>query len=155
MALSRAALGMAAALVGGSMSDLGGWPRYAIAALPIAIGIYVLGWIRLPMPKVTSQLGRSPVGALFAGVVLSLVFTPCGAPVLGPLLAYAAFGKSMVYGGILLFLYGFGTGLPILLASAAVARAARWLDASGWRKWVDRATGVVAISVGCYLVWKA
>ncbi len=153
MALSTSLLGVVAAVGGRALMGLGGWPRYLVAIVPLAIGALALGWVRVPLPRFAPRARAGALGALFAGMVLSLVIAPCGTPVLASVLGYAALRGSMAYGTALLFSYGLGAGLPILFAGAALGRLAAWLDGRGWRRWVDRVTGATAIGVGFYLLW--
>ena len=134
---------------------LGAWPRYVVALIPLAIGAHALGWIRLPAPSINAGSRRGVLGAFIAGLLFSLVLAPCGTPVLASVLSYAALKGSAAYGGLLLFAYGLGAGVPILIAGTAVARLAGWLDAAGARRWVDCGTGALAIGVGFYLLITA
>ncbi len=78
---------------------------------------------------------------------------PCGTPVLASVLSFAALKGSVFYGGLLLFTFGIGAGLPVLLVGTAAGRLARRFDLAGARLWVDRVTGVAMLAGGLYLVW--
>ncbi len=156
VAVATAALGIVAAMAGRILAGLGGWTVYAIAVLPLAMGAHLLGWVRLPMPS-SQILGdhRGTAGAFVAGLLIWLVFAPCATPVLAAVLSYAAYEGSVAYGGVLLVLYGLGAGVPVLALGTAAGRLAQRLDALGWRRRVDAATGTVLLGVGFYLVWVA
>lgn len=156
VALATTLLGVAAALAGRAMVGLGGWPRYLIALVPLAMGVHLLGWFRIRFPVLGGpQPGHGLVGAFLAGLALSFVLVPCGTPVLASVLSYAAYQGSVSYGAILLFLFGLGAGLPVLLIGTAAGGLATRLDAIGLRPWVDRATGLMLLGVGFYLLWTA
>lgn len=156
MALATSVLGVVAALAGKSMAGLGGALHYLIALVPVAMGAHLLGWIRLPLPKATGREGqRGILGAFLAGLMLSLVIAPCGTPVLASVLSYAAYEGSVAYGAVLLFLYGLGAGIPVLLVGSAAGGIAQRLDRLGWTKRVDRAMGILLVLVGVYLAWRA
>ena len=114
------------------------------------MGLHNLSWIRLPLSKVaTLSTDRLKVaGAFGGGFLLSLVIAPCGTPVLASVLSYAAYERRVPYGALLLSLYGFGTGLPVLLVGTAAGRLAQKLERKGYRLWVDRATGVLLLGSG-------
>ncbi len=78
-----------------------------------------------------------------------------GTPVLASVLPLAAFKQSVAYGGALLFAYGLGVGLPILVLGAAAGNLARRLDALGWRSWVDRGAGAALVALAFYLLVMA
>lgn len=83
------------------------------------------------------------------------VIAPCGTPLLASILSYAAYRGSLPYGGLLLFVYGIGVSVPVLLLGVTAARLAARLDRSGLRRWVDRATGALLLGMGFYLLWGA
>ena len=156
VALATASLGVAAALAGRTMTDLGGWPRYAVALVPVVMGLHLLGWVRLRLPSFAPSKRAGGIQSVFAtGLLLSLVLAPCGTPVLASVLSYAAYEGSIAYGALLLFLFGLGAGLPLLLACTVAGGIAARMDRAGWRAWLDRATGVVLLAVGFYLLLKA
>ena len=128
--------------------------KYAIAFLPIFMGVHVLGWIRLPLmtPK-AFRPGLS--GAFGTGLLLSLVIGPCGTPVLASVLSYAAYKQSFLYGGLLLFLYGIGDGLPLVLVGTAAGGVLKRLDCSRFGNWIDPIVGSLLILLGFYLLWRA
>ncbi len=156
VAAATAALGMLAALAGRALTGLGGWASYLIALVPIAMGLHLLGWLTLPMPRASaSAKAGGALGAFASGLLLSLVLAPCGTPVLAAVLSFAAYQQRVAYGGVLLFAYGLGVGLPILVLGTAAGSLARRLDALGWRTWVDRAAGAALLALGFYLLWVA
>lgn len=149
-------LGIAAAIAGRTLEGLGGWVRYAVALVPILMGLHLLGAIRLPMPRGFSTLSaRGPLGAYANGLLLSLVIGPCGTPALAAILSYAAFRGSVAFAAVLLFLYGVGNGLPLVVAGTASSRVSAILAKRGWGSWIERAAGAVMVCVGTILLWKA
>lgn len=156
VALVTTILGVAAALAGGVLASFGSWTFYLIAVVPIAMGLHLLGWIRLPLPQPGNLTARQgALGALIAGMLLSLVLAPCGTPILASVLSYAAYDGSVPYGGALLFVYGLGAGLPIALAAFVAGGAATRLAQGRWQKWVNSIAGAALIAIGFYLVWAA
>ena len=156
VATATALLGVAAALAGRALSGVGGFAPYAIAVVPIAMGLHLLGWIRIPLPSFSGTVRAGGIiGAFATGLLLSLVIAPCGTPVLASVLSFAAYKQSIVYGAALLFAYGIGVGLPILVLGTAASTLARRLDRLGWRVWVDRVSGAGLVALGFYLLWVA
>jgi cytochrome c-type biogenesis protein len=156
LATATALLGAAAAIAGRALSGLGGWAPYVIAAVPIAMGLHLLGWIRIPLPSFTGSARAGGIlGAFATGLLLSLVIAPCGTPVLASVLSLAAYEQSVVYGAALLFAYGVGVGLPMLALGTAASGLARRLDRLGQRVWVDRLSGAALVALGFYLLWTA
>lgn len=152
MAIAIAALGSIAAYVG-RIAEIGTPVKYGIAIIPILMGIYRLGWVKFPnfAPKAFQpSLG----GAFGTGLLLSLIIGPCGTPVLASVLSYAADTKSFMYGGLLLFFYGLGTGLPLVLVGTAGGGLVKKLDCSRYGRLIDPVLGVSLLLLGFYLLWR-
>lgn len=156
VATATAVFGILAALAGRALTGIGGWAPYLIALVPLAMGLHLLGWMKVPLPRFSGTLKtRGIVGAFASGLLLSLVLAPCGTPVLASVLSFAAYKRSAAYGGALLFAYGLGVGVPMLLLGTAASSLAQRLDRLGWRAWVDRIAGGALLGLGFYLLWVA
>ncbi len=156
VAVATSVLGILAAAAGHTLVGLGGWRGDLIALVPLLMGLHLLGWMRLPFPALAQVPGgRGASGAFVTGLLLALVTAPCGTPLLASVLSYAAFKGSVAYGAVLLFLYGIGAGVPVLLFGTAAGRIAARLDASGRRVVVDRASGAALLALGFYLLWTS
>jgi len=155
--LMTTSLGIASGLAGSVFGAIGSWPVYLIAVVPLVFGLHLLGAVRIPLPAgaASRQVPRGPVGAAATGALLGLVITPCATPVLAGLLAYVATTGDPLWGGVLLFVYGLGLGVPILLLGTAAASLVTRLSTDRARRWAEHATGAVLIGVGLYLVWIA
>lgn len=155
MALAMALLGIVVAVVGRFTSG-GSLLRYVVAIIPLVMGMQVLGWIHLPLQSFSmSESKRRVASALGCGFLLSLVIAPCGTPVLASVLSYAALKGNTYFGALLLFVYGLGAGIPLLVAASLSSRFAQRLDLHGYRPWVDRITGAFLLALGFYLLWVA
>lgn len=156
MALATSVLGVGAALAGRLTSGGGTLLRYAVAIVPLVMGMRVLGWVRLPLPTFSIEESRLKTASAFGcGFLLALVIAPCGTPVLASVLSYAALTGNIYFGALLLFAYGFGAGIPLLIAAGVSSRIAQRLDVHGFREWVDRVTGALLLGLGFYLLWIA
>lgn len=127
--------------------------KYSIAVIPILMGIFRLGWIKFPIhtPKpFQSGLG----GAFGTGLLLSLVIGPCGTPVLASVLSYAAYKQNFIYGGLLLFLYGVGNGLPVVLVGTAAGGLLKKFDCGRYGGLIDPIICSSLLLLGFYLLWR-
>lgn len=152
IAIAVAALGMIAAYIG-RVAVMSTPVRYAIALLPILMGVYRLGWISLPLAK-PKTLRPGTGGAFGTGLLLALIIGPCGTPVLASVLSFAAYQQSFVYGGLLLFAYGIGNGLPVALVGTAAGGALQRFEATRFASWIDPIVGGLLILLGFYLLWR-
>lgn len=152
IAVSIAVLGSLAAYLGHMVTFLKP-VRYAIAILPIVMGVHRLGWISFPrILPTTFRLGTS--SAFGTGMVLSLIIGPCGTPILASILSFAAYKQSPIYGGLLLFAYGIGNGLPLVLAGTASGSFMRRFEDSRFGHWINPAISGMLILLGFYLLWR-
>ncbi|TME27313.1 MAG: cytochrome c biogenesis protein CcdA [Chloroflexi bacterium] len=119
------------------------------------LGVLRLGWLARTYLHVEPArvAGRGGfMGAAMVGAVFGIGWTPCIGLFLGSLLTLAAQEDTVVQGTILLLFYGFGLGVPFLLAGLAADRAVGW--AHGLRTHlglIERAGGVVLVAMGVLL----
>jgi len=107
------------------------WWNYVLAAICLAVGLHLLGvlrfqgiGLRLPVARVGGVMGALTLGFLFG--IISL---PCTGPVLLLLIGLVPkVGAARV--GSLLFLYGLGHSLLIVVAGTSVGAAAALIQSS-------------------------
>jgi cytochrome c-type biogenesis protein len=150
-------LGITSALAGRVFMALGSWPVYLLSTLPMVFGLHLLGVVRLPLPSRTAGLSamKGAAGAAVTGALLGLAVVPCATPVLGGILAFVATTADPVWGGLLLFSYGLGLGIPALLLGTASASVVARLSGEKFRIWADYIAGTTLVGVGLYLIWLA
>lgn len=152
VAIAIAALGVLAAYLG-HVAVMTSPVKYAIALLPILMGVRQFGWIRLPNLPLNGM--RSGLGGAFgAGLLLSLIIGPCGTPMIASVLSFAAYKQSLIYGGLLLFAYGLGAGLPVVMFGTAAGAVLKYCDCSRFGRWIDPLIGSFLILLGFYLLWR-
>ena len=132
----------------------------ALGPILILIGLILLGIINIRLPRVSlsqkhhNRLAKSGApGAFLLGFIFALAFCPISAALFfGSLIPLAINSKS---GIVLPFIYGIGTGLPVLVFAVAIALGATSL--SHWFHKITRLeyytrkiTGVIFIIVGLY-----
>ncbi len=153
MASAVAVLGFLAVVIG-RVAGFSTPFRIVIAFVPIAMGLSRFGWIKLP-DWTPHLVNTGPGGAFGTGLILSLVISPCGTPVLASVLSYAALSHSLVYGTILLFAYGLGTGVPVLAVGSTSGSLLARFGNGAWSKWSDPAIGAMLIALGFFMLWRA
>jgi len=160
MSLVFAAIGALAGLVGHAIV-VSAWAYYAVAAACVLIALHLLGAITLPFERLNSVLPlrrperRGVLGALVFGMLFGLVASPCSTPILAAIAALAVIGGDPVKGGAMLFVYGLGKGVPLLvlgLASGSLAFMRRLSEASTA---LTRIGGAGLLVAAGYIVWIA
>lgn len=154
-AVSTALLGIAAALLGRAMGQLAAPVLYIIAFIPMVMGFQLLGWIKLPLSQHLSvRIAASSGAAFLSGMVLGIVISPCGTPILASVLSYVAYKRSIVFGAVLLFLYGVGNSTPVALVGSAAGTALRRWGSPHSAAIANSATGAVLVATSFYLLWR-
>ncbi len=128
----------------------------------IIAGFMLLGVVRLPFfnstvtVKAAERVKDSGVfGSLLLGIIFALSFCPISAAIFfGSLLPLALKHSSPV---VMPFLYGAGTGLPVLGFALLLAFGVTHLEkifkkVTALEYWMRRTTGVVFLVVGIYYV---
>jgi len=155
-----AAIGAAAAVLGRALL-VGAWAYYAVAAICVVLGLQMLGVIQLPFDALNRFLPqkrperRGFVGAFLFGILFGIVASPCSTPILAAIATIAATRESVPQGALLLFVYGLGKGVPLLLLGLASGSLAMMRTASRATEVLTKVGGVALIAAAAYLVWLA
>ena len=161
LAITFTALGVVASLVGGLIGGTSRVWYYLVAGVCVAIGLHMLGAIRLPEIGWLARLRervrlRGISGALALGLVSGLVASQCATPVLAAILTYVmAQQGGLAYGAALLFIYALGRGVPVVLAGTFAGVVKRLQSFGRWSLAIERASGAIVIGVGLYFLWIA
>lgn len=160
MSLVFAAIGAAAGALGRALL-VGTWAYYVVAAICVVLGLQMLGVISLPVDELNRFLpSRRPerrgfVGALLFGMLFGVVASPCSTPILAAVATIAAARGSAVEGAVMLFVYGLGKGVPLMLlglASGSLVLMRSFSKATGT---LMKVGGVALLGAAAYLVWIA
>jgi cytochrome c-type biogenesis protein len=160
MSLVFAAIGAAAGALGHALI-IGAWAYYVVAVICVLIGLQLLGLVNLHLDAFNRFLpARRPdrggfAGAFVLGLLFGVVATPCSTPILAAIATIAAARGSALQGGLMLFVYGLGKGVPLLLvglASGSLRFAGGFSRASGV---LTKIGGVAMLGAAAYLIWIA
>jgi len=158
MALTYAALGVFAAATGRFFGVINSspWTFLAVGSIILLFGLAMLDVVPLPTPTgpfSSKRLGLT--GIFLAGVSSALVAGPCTTPVLGSLLAYTASSQSLLWGGLLLFVFSLGMG-ALLLGVGTFSSFLAAIPRSGvWMVVIKKAMGVFMLAIALYFFIKA
>jgi cytochrome c biogenesis protein CcdA len=135
-----------------------------IGPLLVLTGIVLLDLIALPFSgfviaqaRVQSLKSRGAWGALLLGLIFALAFCPVSAALFfGSLIPLAVSTKSPL---LFPFVYGLGTGLPVIAFAAALVFgvqrvASLFKKVTAAERFVRIATGVILIFIGFYYIAK-
>ncbi len=116
--------------------------------------------ITLPLPDWGAGLRdrvnlRGVWGALLLGLVSGFVASGCATPALAAILTLVMSQGAIGYGASLLFVYGLGRGVPIVLVGTFTGwlkSIPRWMEVTGL---VERLSGALLVVIGMYFLWMA
>lgn len=150
-------LGLISALMGRMFGDVGGFWKYLVAVVCLVMGLQLLGVFKLELhlPQMLNVRKEGRLGAFLLGLLFGVVSTPCAVPILAVLLAFVAQKGSVLYGGLLLFVYALGHSALVLVAGTSMGAAKRLIESRGLRRTnliLQRAAGALIIIVGIYFV---
>jgi len=160
MALLFAGIGAAAGAIGHAIL-VGPWAYYAVAAICVALGLQMLGLVDLRFDVLNRFLptrrpkGRGFVGAFAFGVLFGIVASPCATPILAAIATIAAARGSAAQGAVLLFVFGLGKGVPLMLLGLASGSLALMKSFSRATGVLTKVGGVALLGAAGYLLWLA
>jgi len=156
---SIALIGAITAAAGRMLGDLGPWGDYAVAAIFLFFGLYLLDLLPIPdgWRPTPNQPRRGALGALLFGLAFGVALGPCTfgfmAPVLGVTFGMAKTAPIFAFGVLVLF--GLGHCAVIGLAGFSSTWVQRWLswqDNTPGAKWLRRGCGLLVLAAGAWLV---
>ncbi|MHB1125656.1 MAG: cytochrome c biogenesis CcdA family protein [Bacillota bacterium] len=154
LAVTFGILGVLAASLGRIFGQIGQVWYLFMAAVAIVMGLNLLGIFRFNFPglKFLPAKGKGFTGSFLVGIFFGLVASPCSTPVLAVIMAYVASRGELAYGGVLLFFYGLGHGVPLFLAGTftATLKGLRFLQP--YTRHITYLSGMVLIGLGMYLL---
>ncbi len=153
-------LGLIAATIGGLFGPESALLHWIVALVCLLIGLHLLGALHLSFdflarlqPKRVAVTGI--IGAFLLGLIIGLAGSQCATPVLVFVLGIAMAKGKLAYGALLLFLYGLGRGVPIVLAGTFTGVVKALPALQRWTDRMEKAAGVILIAIGLYFVWLA
>lgn len=163
MAMTYAALGMAAGLSGSVFGEATAHPlAYLILGnICILFALSLFDVFHLPTLGIFAGAGGPPGkargagGAFVVGMLSGLVVGPCTAPVLGGLLLYVGASGRPFSGATLLFTFALGMGVPVVALGTFAGLLANLPKAGEWTVKVQRAFGILLLLAGEYLLLEA
>ena len=153
-------LGLFIAMVGGIFGTSKTILYYLVAAVCITLVLILLGVLKLNinfggnLPDRIGQV-RGMGGSYLLGLVMGLVGSQCGTPILLVILSLAMASGQWMYGATLLFVYALGRGVPIVLVGTFTGLITRMDSFARWNSIMERVAGGIIIVMGGYFAYLA
>ncbi len=155
-------IGVITAGLGRMAGDVGAIGNYFVAAIFLAVGLYLLGVLNISFSGASNikMSSRGMLAAFILGLVFGIALGPCTfaymAPVLG--IVFKVGADNMLYAASLLLIYGIGHCSVIVLAGGSAEYVQKYLNWSGESKGtevVKKICGLLVILGGLWLLWTA
>jgi len=152
-------MGIIAAVVGRLFGTVSSFWNWIVVGVCLVMGIHLMGLVNIPIPQVNvNPKIKGGFGAFLLGLLFGIVSAPCAAPILVVLLAYiAGSGSSVIYGGLLLFVYALGHCTLIVVAGTSIGAAKSIIEnkkLTAATNVLRRIAGVLIIAVGGYFAFR-
>ncbi len=160
--ITIAAVGAITAAAGRMMGDVGRWGNYFVAVIFFAVGLYLLGVIRLPWsgPGQVGTRRKGLLAALILGLLFGIAVGPCTFAYMAPMLGvtFKLASTQPIYSASLLLAYGIGHCAVIVVAGTfteLVQRYLDWNEKSKGLKVLKYICGILVLLGGVYLIYTA
>lgn len=156
MALTFATFGFIAALSGNVFGQLLTSPLFVIALVLmlayLALSMFGLYEMKVPrfLGQQNEQKGGSPLSAFMFGAASGTVASPCLSPGLALVLSMVATMGNKLLGFLMLFLFGIGTSLPLLIIGTFSGAINKLPQAGAWMLEVKKIFGFMLLSMCLY-----
>lgn len=160
LALTYALLGALGGFVGLRLGLSAGTWGWLVGGIFIAAGLVMADVLPLEFASASAlrrywdRLHGLP-GALALGALLGLVATPCATPPLAAVVSFAASGKAVVPGALLLFVYALGHAVPAVLLGLLAGGLSALERFAPWGRALQIGGGWLIIILGFYLIVSA
>lgn len=155
-------IGVATALAGRMMGDVGKYGNYVVAVIFFVVGLHLLDIIPLTFsgPGQVNMKRKGYLAAFVLGLIFGVALGPCTFAYMAPMLAitFKLAATNWLYGAFLLLMYGVGHCGVIVLAGTSyewIEHYLKWSEASKGAVRIKKVCGALVILGGLWLLYTA
>ncbi len=155
-------IGVITAAAGRMMGDVGRYGNYFVALIFFVVGLHLLDIIPMPFsgPGQVGMKRKGMIAAFILGLVFGIALGPCTFAYMAPMLAvtFKLASTNLLYGVLLLFVYGIGHCSVIVFAGTfteVVQRYMNWNEKSKGAVILKKICGVLVILGGLWLIYTS
>ncbi|MCK5269704.1 MAG: hypothetical protein KAJ46_02925, partial [Sedimentisphaerales bacterium] len=117
--------------------------KFVLLMIVYVLSLSMFGLFEIVLPAGVSNMSvtrKGYIGALGMGMLATILATPCGAPLLGPVVAWAV-GKTTMVMVVMFLIIGVGMALPYVLLTAFPTLLGRIPKSGNWMIRLKQAIG--------------
>ncbi|MCL2388828.1 MAG: cytochrome c biogenesis protein CcdA [Elusimicrobia bacterium] len=136
--------------------------KIAAGVLVVFFGLHMAGIIKLKFlyrqfsfrgRQLNSERAVGVFGAVFMGMAFAFAWTPCVGPVLASILMLAGAQTTAAHGGLLLFSYSLGIGVPFMLAAMFIGGFFKFFQATKkYFRIIEIISGIMLVAIGVLII---
>jgi cytochrome c-type biogenesis protein len=166
MAVTFSLTGIVTSTVGGTLAGYARYIRVFATLVIILMGLILVSrklaekfvlFVSVVMqkfhPEKVQDTGTGLMGGFILGLSLGLVWVPCVGPIVGSILVLVALEGDVILGGLALFSFAVGIGIPMILVAYAGKRASKRI--TGLARYagnLKKIAGIVLILTGIFML---
>lgn len=140
-------------------SAMGGYFTLIIASLLLIMGLKLFGFLDFDIPTIIKAMPVNRHNSIFLypvllGMTFAIAGTPCSTPILAGIMAFAAIGKNMGMGILMLFLFSLGQGLILIFAGLFASAVKNMKSMAKLTNALLKFSGVLLIGVSIYMYFR-
>ena len=153
LAVAFAILGLIAALIGGIFGQLSDVAPLVLGVVLIIVGLNLMKLVTIP----ALGLKKWPVrvsgrgGAFLTGLFFGVAASPCATGFLAVIISLAAVSDRPLQSAALLFAYGLGHGVPLIIVGLTAGTIKSLRQFSQYWDYFSYVAGLLFVGVGVYL----
>ncbi len=155
--ISIALIGIACALLGRMLGDVGSYWQILVGAVLIWVALGMLGVEKCSVSgSLLYRLNLKGLsGAFVLGLAYGILSGSCTFGFIAPILAIITVQQQITTGIFYILLFAVGHCLPIVVAGSSTAAVRKLMENSTWQgagNWFRRAAGIVIALLGVYFI---
>ncbi len=152
-------LGFFVAAFGGLFGSRQSILYYSVALVCLLVGLNLLGLLPININYGSTLLNRfnnrGIGGSYLLGLTTGLVGSQCGTPILMVILAVVLTQGQWLYGGVLLFLYGLGRAVPIIICGTFAGFIKHMEIVDKYNNAIEKIAGFLILGMSIYFIYLA
>ena len=133
--------------------------NYIIAGILFSMGLWLLKSFKINInynfTKFKLKKGSGILGAFLCGIPFGFVASPCTVPVTISVLAYSALKGSIFYGMLLMFIFGIGRSIPLLIVGTFTGFLRNIKFLFKYQRVIEKVAGAILIILAIFFIWQS